>query len=743
MNIKEAIAKTKPLRTIEEHSKDLINKLEKLYYLGYIDKDIFSLVKIACINHDLGKANLKFQERIKSNGRKKFNVQEEVPHNILSAYFLKRTEGMDDDDYGVLIHAIINHHNYVDVMEYLQDDDYKELVKEELRNLGLECDVDDVVYDIAEDIETRKAILVKGFLHKCDYSASASLEVEYKNNFLSIALEKFMGDLKEKNSSAHWNDMQEYCLNNKDENIIVVAQTGMGKTEGALLWINNNKGYFVLPLRTAINSIYKRIYNNILKSDSIEGIKEKVSILHSSSLEYYLCESKGNVSFDEIEKYEKEGKQWSIPLNITTMDQLFDFVFKYQGYEFKLATLSYSKIVIDEIQMYDPVLLSYLIYGLKLIYELGGKIAIVTATLPPFIYDLLCNEIPFKEKKEFYDESIIRHNVKVIESGISVEDIIRKYESNIEENRSNKILVICNTVKKAQEIFSELESSMKDNKNVHILHSRFTRMDRRKLEKEIESFGKTEVVGNGVWVATSIVEASLDIDFDYLFTELQDINSLFQRFGRCNRKGLKDSSYANCFVYTEVDQRLLKRKSTGFIDETMYTCSKEALKGIDGLIDEGKKIELINKYFTSEALKNSDYLKEYRDSINEIKCLYPYKFEKRNIRLREIYTIDIIPSDVYNENYEEIDSIEEKLADRTLEKGDRVKLKEELMKFTVSIPAYEYDRYEEAIRKGTANRYSSIVLDKFTKINIMDCNYDRKGFYAKGYKIQTGEGEFL
>ena len=65
------------------------------------------------------------------------------------------------------------------------------------------------------------------------------------------------------------------------------------------------------------------------------------------------------------------------------------------------------------------------------------------------------------------------------------------------------------------------------------------------------------------------------------------------------------------------------------------------------------------------------------------------------------------------------------------------------MKFTVSIPAYEYDRYEEAIRKGTANRYSSIVLDKFTKINIMDCNYDRKGFYAKGYKIQTGEGEFL
>ena len=33
----------------------------------------------------------------------------------------------------------------------------------------------------------------------------------------------------------------------------------MGKTEAGLLWLGNHKGFFILPLRTAINAIYARI----------------------------------------------------------------------------------------------------------------------------------------------------------------------------------------------------------------------------------------------------------------------------------------------------------------------------------------------------------------------------------------------------------------------------------------------------------------------------------------------------
>ena len=41
----------------------------------------------------------------------------------------------------------------------------------------------------------------------------------------------------------------------------------------------------------------------------------------------------------------------------------------------------------------------------------------------------------------------------------------------------------------------------------------------------------------GIWVSTQIVEASLDIDFDMLYTEMCTADSLLQRLGRCNRKG--------------------------------------------------------------------------------------------------------------------------------------------------------------------------------------------------------------
>lgn len=189
---------------------------------------------------------------------------------------------------------------------------------------------------------------------------------------------------KKGNKEVTWNELQNFCIENKDENIIAVAQTGMGKTEAGLLWIGDTKGFFVLPIRTAINAIYDRVRKDIL-NNSNKDIDKKIAILHSSSLEYYIRNIKGDTNEKEeidLLNYHKIGKQLSIPVNISTMDQIFDFVYKYPGYELKLTTLSYSKIVIDEIQAYGPDLLAYLICGLEKIAELGGKIAILTATLP-------------------------------------------------------------------------------------------------------------------------------------------------------------------------------------------------------------------------------------------------------------------------------------------------------------------------------------------------------------------------
>lgn len=155
----------------------------------------------------------------------------------------------------------------------------------------------------------------------------------------------------------------------------------------------------------------------------------------------------------------------------------------------------------------------------------------------------MLKEIPFREENiKTFTNDMVRHHVEVRDKRLDAEDIYELYGKNQREDKSNKILVVCNTVREAQKIYSELQEKLENPEELHIMHSRFTKRDRAAKEQEILEFGKTyDENGNvdknfGIWISTSLVEASLDIDFDYLFTELQELNSLFQRFGRCNRK---------------------------------------------------------------------------------------------------------------------------------------------------------------------------------------------------------------
>lgn len=56
---------------------------------------------------------------------------------------------------------------------------------------------------------------------------------------------------------------------------------------------------------------------------------------------------------------------------------------------------------------------------------------------------------------------------------------------------------------------------------------------------------------SGIWVTTQIVEASLDIDFDVLFTDMCTADSLLQRMGRCYRNRQQDycDNEPNVYVY--------------------------------------------------------------------------------------------------------------------------------------------------------------------------------------------------
>ena len=570
-------------QTIEEHTNKLIELFNKFkdVYGNYFEEHELELIKIACETHDLGKMNSRFQKKLYNsiNREKYFDTNKElnalyeqlniteIPHGVLSCSFLdigKLKKEFDTVYIKALASAIYNHHerkvvdnNGID----LEDNKIKKIVESDLfkyyklYNENLKCNFrgisnNEIKKGVDNDYEFwLKFIVIKGMLNKIDYAASAGLDtLELTPDDASKYVENAFKIKKEKDKNITFpNEVQEFMgkEENKDKNIIVVASTGIGKTEGALLWAGDSKTFYTLPIKVSINAIYKRIW------DENYYDKNKFTFLHSDAKSIMRKD-------EEIDDYQLkyiETRHLIYPLTICTVDQLFYFVFKSLGTEKYAATLKYSKIIIDEIQSYTPDIISFLIFGFKVVNDLGGKFCIMTATLPPIVKYFLEETIgkenikiaekPFY-KKDNEENIIIRHKIKYEEKDF-------EYNEILEKAKNNKVLIICNTVRRSQDVYIKLKEKNKQNTEINLLHSRFIFRDRKLKEEKIQEFASTkeEKRNNdaGIWISTQIVEASLDIDFDVLYTDMCSADSLLQRMGRCYRNRIYKENEPNIFIY--------------------------------------------------------------------------------------------------------------------------------------------------------------------------------------------------
>ena len=723
---KLALAKSHPMEDIQTHTESLLSNLSLFnrLYPDLLEEKDWDILRQACIYHDLGKLNSKFQNKLRHGG-KHFNINE-IPHGLLSLAFIDYEElikmNYTDDDIKLLFHTVAYHHDRK-LPEHNSDIEkefsgllvpYERFAYDKLpKKRHLSGEIEQRYFTVRDRFYERKHkdvffrfIKIKGLLNRLDYAASAHIDVERSNKFLEEAMENWLQKI---DSNARWNEMQEYMRSNSNKNVIVIAQTGMGKTEAGLLWIGNHKGFFTLPLKSAINAIYQRIIDSIV----VDNKEHKVGLLHSDTFIRYLEQSKLDGEEQDISTYEAKTKQLSLPLTICTLDQLFNFVFRYRGFEHILVTLSYSKVIIDEVQMYSPELTAYLVLGLHYITRMGGQFAIMTATLPAFFEDLLTEQgIPFEPHKEFTDD-MIRHSLEVVDKEINAEDIISKHQ----EYGGKKILVVCNTIKTAVSMYHQIRK-MAEGQQVHLLHSHFTKSDRTKKEKQILIMGHKDSHEDCIWIATQIVEASLDIDFDLLFTELSDLNGLFQRMGRCYRKRDLDNLKYNCFVFTGGAKRC---SGVGqFIDEKIHRLSKEALSGHKGIINEKQKIEMVKSLYTKEKLP--EYYASIKKSIKYVKSIQDNELSRKLAieTFRDIDTFSVIPRSVYESHKAEInqDVLELTVKHSGVEKDQareiRAEARSRLIGYTVDIAVYVYQSIKTEMKK--INDYEQMI--------IAECDYN-------------------
>lgn len=724
-------------KTLKEHHKDIVTCAEMFFleYGEYFTEKEKKLVVEACRIHDLGKVNLVFQAMICPKLAEKFHIDvrktPQIPHGFLSAVTISLDEFDDlselfsDKDFGPFITAVYYHHDREDhynspaIRKYAEKyymKQIEEYLNRKIRKLNC-SNLDDLLFRnnvytgkyIPDSNAWKEYLLIKGLLNKFDYTVSAGYEnaesaIDLHEKKLVKNIEKFL-------NGKELRPAQKFMKMNTDKNLIVIAPTGSGKTEASLLWMNGEKSFYTLPLKVSSNAIYLRIKENYEYKD--------VALLHSDAMAVYLREYNGNEDIGE--KYERS-KMLSQPLTVCTVDQLFRFVYRALGTEIFAATLKYSKLVLDEIQAYEPRVIATIIYGLKMIQEMGGKFAIITATFPPVLkyfmeqYGLVeGKQYIFKDftGKEYQVEKYPRHKVEIRHSKMNLDEIRLR-------GKNRKVLVICNTVSKAQKFYKKLEGE-----NVWLLHSKYIRRDRAFLERKIMEF--SESGESGIWITTQIVEASLDIDFDILYTEMCTADSLLQRMGRCNRKGRYCPNEANIVVF---DNRngVSEGKRRSVYEDKLYDRSLELLSKYEHILfSEDKKTAYMNEVYSVDGVKETIYFENIQKDLKLFSEIHPTEYSADEAEVRDIRSVTIVPENVYVENQNLFEYGVEFLKKPNMSREARSLIKSKLENLTLSLNLYQ--KFPAEVDRTTIGLSEN---RKITDIHRAQYNYE--------FDIESGKG---
>jgi CRISPR-associated endonuclease/helicase Cas3 len=512
--------------------------------------------------HDIGKAHPRFQKRL----LEKDSDFSPLRHEICSLLFLSAFPAVE---HNFLIEMVAGHHksvrkdagskglldleNEIEGYENFHIGEWKDWSPKAfaiLNDLGINCTpfAEDIAREnLAESIDYCKRKTKergfsewRGLLMGADHFASALIndtDNQLAKSFKIPDLSFF------RNRTNHENL---YPLASRDtsslkKHTIVIACTGSGKTD-FLFKRTHGRVFYTLPFQASINAMYKRVANDLKTTNPELDIR----VLHASS------------SVVKQKNSEEEAVLQSLfgsSIKILTPHQLASIAFGMKGYEAILLDLKGCDIILDEIHTYTGVSQAIVLKLVQILKSIDCRIHIGTATMPVVLYrkiiELLGEEaLEVKLSPDELDE-FDRHTIYKINDFKDSKTIIEKAI-----NQEEKVLIVCNHVAKAQDIYRILKDQYPQIA-ILLLHSRYKRGDRNIKEKELVGLDD-EGFATGVFntscnscivVSTQIVEVSLDISFDLMITECAPIDSLIQRFGRINRKRSKSSIGKTKAVY--------------------------------------------------------------------------------------------------------------------------------------------------------------------------------------------------
>lgn len=382
--------------------------------------------------------------------------------------------------------------------------------------------------------------------------------------------------------------------------VIVEAPMGEGKTEAAIYladyWAANvgQVGhYFALPTQATSNQMFGRVRDFL--RNRYGGEQVQLQLLHghaSLSSEFEALRHHGRtVPKPQYSSVDDDGAEHAVvasewftyrkrgllsPFGVGTIDQSLLAVLRTRHVFVRLFGLAHKTVIVDEVHAYDAYMTTLLERLLEWLAALGTSVVLLSATLPRRRREQLlaayaqgvdaepqmpCQvaypRVSWVSQSAGPDARTVKVSARGrkevllewIDGSLSDKDTTEFPLGQLLQSalaRGGCAAVICNTVRRAQEVYRALKPHFRGvcedgSPELDLLHSQYPFGDREiREQRSLARYGKpgdptVRRPRQGILVATQIIEQSLDLDFDLMVSDMAPADLLLQRAGRLHR----------------------------------------------------------------------------------------------------------------------------------------------------------------------------------------------------------------
>jgi CRISPR-associated endonuclease/helicase Cas3 len=444
--------------------------------------------------------------------------------------------------------------------------------------------------------------------------------------------------------------------------LLVEAPMGEGKTELAFLAhlrmqaANGHRGLYVaLPTQATSNALFKRALT-FLKG-FVQGHAD-VQLVHGGAAMNEAVQHLRGINHNSDESlsasawFAQRRRPLLSPYGVGTVDQALLAVLNVTHHFVRWWGLGNRVVVLDEVHAYDTYTSGLIEMLLRWLKSLGCSVVLMSATLPRARRDVLIDawglqttsvpdlaypRILLVDDRGARGETFAARPLPPIHLHGLAESLDALADKSVELSAQGGCgAVIVNTVDRAQKLYSMLRERLGEEVQLQLFHARFPMDERADLETRVlRTFGfggDVERPARALLIATQVAEQSLDIDFDFMLSDLAPADLLLQRAGRLHRhQRVRPAAHAvaRLFVAGLQPERLPELKETGwgFVYDAYILGRTWAFFGQEAVLNLPEDIDrLVQTVYSNDSLPDTleekgresiegEFYGEYRASV--------------------------------------------------------------------------------------------------------------------------------